>query len=560
MLLYNLSFPNKEICDEQELYFRGGESRDGSIFVKKGERVRFDTYFNCFSHIKYKKYTKLTDVMLKLETEGRGIVSVCLYKEKETPQVIAQQEISGNSDVYFNIDKLSDEGFVYFEYEATEDSFIRSGGWYADVESDDIKIGIVICTYKREEYLKRNLNNLTAYSRNLTNRFFDVFVIDNGQTVNEDFGEEVSVIPNENTGGSGGFMRGMREVLEKGGYTHTLLMDDDILFDVNALYRTYSLLSVLKDEYKDASVGGAMLILDRPYLQEEIGAYWDGMTIQTRNKRLDARNAQTIYKNEMLGEPDYNAWFYMCVPVYVPEKFGYPLPFFVRCDDVEYGLRAGKHIINMSGISVWHEGFDTRYSPWIEYYNKRNELIVSARYPKGKGAFSNWMKLVLAVGRQLMMQRYCSVDLIFKAYEDFFKGAEWFLSLDSAKYHNELKKYCPQFLAEVEIKEKYGVDIDRNLLQKHKKFGFKNVITLNGYLVPKCFYSKEIAQVDMTRYKYGDFYMKRRVVQFNEKTGTGFVTEIKKSELLKAWGKLIKYFFIMVFKYRKTAKQYAEIM
>jgi len=560
VLLYNLSFPNKEICDEQELYFRGGESRDGGIFVKSGDSVTFDTYFNCFSHIKYKKYTQIKTVTFKMVISGSGVLSIYQCTKDGTRIKFAERNISGEGEISVDITTISDNGFLYGSFIADGDAFISSGGWYTEIENiRQVKIGIVICTYRREVFVKRNIRELAKYIQTLEEKFFDVFVVDNGRTLDDCFGENIKVIPNENTGGSGGFTRGIKEVCE-GNYTHFLLMDDDILFDANILQRTFSMLSVLKSEFKDASVGGAMLVMDKPYMQLEMGADWNGTKIISHRKRVDVRKAEEIVLNEEDGEFDYNGWFYTCMPTSAVEKFGYPLPFFIKCDDLEYGLRAAEHFISSSGIAVWHEDFDIKYVPGIEYYINRNELILTSRFPKGKGVFSQWEKLVLAVGRQLMMQRYYSVDLIFKAYEDFFKGAEWFLSLDSAKYHNELKKYCPQFLAEVEIKKKYGVDIDRNLLQKHKKFGFKNVITLNGYLLPKCFYSKETAQVDMTRYKYGDFYMKRRIVQFNEKTGTGFVTEIKKSELLKAWGKLIKYFFIMMFKYRKTAKQYAEIM
>ena len=39
--------------------------------------------------------------------------------------------------------------------------------------------------------------------------------------------------------------------------THVLLMDDDVVMQPESIYRTYRILSLLKDEYKDSFVGGA---------------------------------------------------------------------------------------------------------------------------------------------------------------------------------------------------------------------------------------------------------------------------------------------------------------
>ena len=51
---------------------------------------------------------------------------------------------------------------------------------------------------------------------------------------------------------------------------------------------------------------------------------------------------------------------------------------FIRYDDVEYGLRTGSDIIAMSGICLWHEPFEYRFSSSSQYYEIRNEMIVNA--------------------------------------------------------------------------------------------------------------------------------------------------------------------------------------
>ena len=93
----------------------------------------------------------------------------------------------------------------------------------------------------------------TARYRNIS-RFF---VSDNGQTLDIDKlgSDKISYCTQQNTGGAGGFTRGLMEILKNGnphGITHALLMDDDITIDTESIEKTYTILSLLKDEYADA--------------------------------------------------------------------------------------------------------------------------------------------------------------------------------------------------------------------------------------------------------------------------------------------------------------------
>lgn len=558
VLLYKLTFPKEGVCSLNELYYRGGDRRENGVFLSGGSTVTFDTYFNSFSHIKFKKYTTVRNVTLILNIDGSGTAQIFRYISDNERELIAEKQVSGYDELTFDITNIPDKGFLYFSFTAHSDCTLIGGSWTSNVQKRNIKLGIVICTYKREEYLRRNIVNLSELAKSLNERFFDVFIVDNARTVNDDFGEGFTVIPNENTGGSGGFTRGIKEVCSRD-YTHFLLMDDDILFDVNILQRTAAMLSVLNDEYKNASIGGAMLSLDCPYLQKELGADWKNNLISQRRHRLDARKASTICGNEEDIEPDYNGWYYMCMPTGCVKKHGYPLPFFIRCDDIEYSLRAAGHIIVTSGIAVWHESFDNKYSPEMEYYIRRNELILSARYPNGTGFFANWKKLFLGIGKTLLLQRYFAADLRFKAYDDFLKGADYFINLDSGANHMELRKHCPQFLTKEEIKTKYGIEISDNPQTAATDWGARDVVSLIEYFIPKCFFKKDIAVVDMTRYCIRDLFMKKKVFHFNPLSGKGFVTEIKKSAIFKYSFKVFGYFFKLLFSYRRAAKEFTAI-
>ncbi len=148
MLLYNLTFPTPGVCAENELYFRGGELRVGRVCLKDGESVTFDTYYNAFSHIKYKKYTDIKRVTCKLETDGAGIARILRYVKDGQPEILAEKEIAGCGALCADVSSIEDKGFLYAQFTARGDCEVVSGGWHADIgRARPVKIGIVICTY-----------------------------------------------------------------------------------------------------------------------------------------------------------------------------------------------------------------------------------------------------------------------------------------------------------------------------------------------------------------------------------------------------------------------------
>ena len=73
---------------------------------------------------------------------------------------------------------------------------------------------------------------------------------------------------------------------------------------------------------------------------------------------------------------EYGGWWFACYPMDFVEK-NRPMPFFLHCDDVEYGLRHGGTPIILNGIQVWHETCEYRQSPVVAYYDTRNTLFVN---------------------------------------------------------------------------------------------------------------------------------------------------------------------------------------
>src|SRR5699024_4682950 len=103
-------------------------------------------------------------------------------------------------------------------------------------------------------------------------RHLYVLISDNAGTLKPELadGEYIRITPNKNVGGVGGFTRGIieaKKIQKARDISHVLLMDDDALLEPAALETNYIFLTLLKKEYRSHLIGGAILRLDRPYMQ-----------------------------------------------------------------------------------------------------------------------------------------------------------------------------------------------------------------------------------------------------------------------------------------------------
>ena len=586
-LLFPLSFPT--LVDRPLLYVRGGATRENGWEIKAGESASFNTYFNCFSYDKYRRLTLVERVVLRLLLTGKGKVilrrqfvtdefnaafaKVDLWQDglKTDPVPYPSVEIPCE-DLYsldfdhpdeawvelpFDLSALEGVGMVYPVVQAETDCAIVEGGYYTDLDPlRSPKIGIVICTYRRESYVEDNLARLNAFwaTHPETKDHFDVFVVDNAKTLPPLTG--ATLIPNRNLGGSGGFTRGLMETYRRG-YTHALLMDDDIAFDPNGRVKTCGLLSYAASP--TLSVGGGMIRREEPAFQYEMGAVWTGTGLRGLRRGYDLTREADVLRNERDQHTDYNAWWYMCMPLSFVRDYGLPLPLFIKGDDVEYGLRCTKgEIALLNGVGVWHDNFDFKYSGELPYYVKRNELIVNALRSPSHSALSAAKKLVRGLAKELIFQHYATARLIFAAYDDFLKGPDYLLHLDGEALHQALRKDQQQYSKEQLVSQ--GYDLDRPYYQGKKRSFVRLALTLDGYLFPSCAFDKKEKQkgrlLHLATATPRDFYKAPWTIQYNHETDRGFVTRLSRKTLWSMGWKLLPLFFKTLRRYRKVCRLY----
>ena len=163
-------------------------------------------------------------------------------------------------------------------------------------------------------------------------------------TLNENLfqDEKIHIFPNKNLGGTAGFTRTIIESFindKNKGFTHIVLMDDDILLPESTLERMHALLKLLKDEYKDSLVGGAMFSLSEQQVQTEYGAEFIGSKLtKLNNKYYDMTDFSAVCANYIPAKINYTGWWCCCCSKKVLEN-GLPMPYFIHFDDIEYGKK-----------------------------------------------------------------------------------------------------------------------------------------------------------------------------------------------------------------------------
>lgn len=541
---------------ERELYFKGGSPRDGAIFIPAGEKISFDTYFNSFSYTKYKKYSVISEITFRADFKGRAKVSLRTYNGK-TERVICEKDACDGALLCVNFSDLDESAFLFPVIEATEDTFFLSGGYYAEAEEKSIRAAIAICTYKREEYLKRNLEIL---SRADIRSLGGIIVVDNGNTLSAEDIEKgkISLFKNKNFGGSAGFTRGIMEA-HKAGYTHVILMDDDVIIFPEAISRTLTFLSILRPEYENAHISAAMLPTSDIRIQHEMGALWNGSRIESINSGLDLTKRESLITNLESKHIMYGAWWCFCLPLTDKDNFGLPLPLFIKFDDVEYGMRCCREapIITMSGIAVAHADFNYKYNLYLEYYTVRNQLITLASHNM-QNRFGCLLRLIKVSAKHLFMYRYVTSEIILRAFDDFLKGPEFLMNTDAEELNRSVMAMAPK---PIRLSDTYDIEKVKSEYKPKKKSPILialGILTLGTHLLPSFLLPKKESFAPLPTAKVYDCFMRKNTVQYQVEGDYGYVFKKNSFRFFSCFFSSFVMGLKLLFRYGKVKKAYRE--
>jgi len=526
-----------------ELYYRG------AISLADTDIVSFDTYFNSFSYTKYRDYTNVEDVTFTCSINGDALVQLCVFDGEE--HIICSTQRKGAVSLSIKLAKLPKNGFLYPKITALSDCTIIGGEYSAECDCRDISVCIAFCTFKREKYILKNIEQLKSSEFSFIDR---VFVIDNGQTLDRNMLSDdfISVLPNKNYGGSGGFTRGLIEAYD-GKYSHVILMDDDVEFHSETLEQMTVFMSLLSEQHKDSWFSAAMLPLDKPWEQFELGALWDG-NVTSLKHMIDVRKPAVLLDNLDNPDVDYGGWWCLCMPVSVIDKEGLPLPLFIKFDDIEYGLRKpeGTEIITMNGIAVQHEAFDVKASFVVDYYSLRNELITIALHKKN-GLFTALKRFIFDIGKHLTRFRYDNIPIIFRAVEQFLGGVDFFLACDEEQNNKDISAAAMKFVPLDTIPEYRGAKRCEDF-PKSKAKKVLTALTFSGHIIPSLMLKKELIAIPAARAGASAMFRRRAIIQYQLSGDSGILLKRSFKKFLKYGFKTIGMTFKILFCYKKVKK------
>ena len=456
--LQSIVFPDST-DEDRNLYFRATlplSINETDILIPKGCIFTTDTYMNLFDRNFWEKYTGIQKVLFYAELSGHfkiSLINRTFSSERYNDSVCFCQEVfdyqsSPDEPGQFNTIEIPVEkpsGYCFLRIEAISDVRFRDAAFAVSHEMlpqiNRINIAVNICTYKREKQVLENIERLkrTLFFQegNIFSGQMDIFLIDNASTLKYPSEKRVHYFPNKNTGGSGGFTRGLEEISRSSGsFSHVLFMDDDVEFIPESFYRLFALLSCLKPEYLDSVIAGRMFRLDRKNIQYTACEVWNSGNIRHIGLNTDMSLPENLGCLNDSAQAEYGGWWFCCFPWSFAGE-NRPLPVFLHCDDVEYGLRHGSSPLILNGIQVWHETFEYRQSPVVLYYDTRNPLFVNSM--RGclnlNSYYQTWKKDISVYHAQGDYEREY---MVIRGFYDFLKGERWLYHHDSEKLHKKL--------------------------------------------------------------------------------------------------------------------------
>lgn len=213
-ILYNFISPTLDLCCEEQIYYKFSGSNiyysfeDSCVHMGKDTSADLLTYFNAFSACKWRKYTNIRDISAYIDFSGDADICI-VHKDERGERNLYCYSVSAPERNTFElpVGKYPETGLLGIRFFARKSSILFGGGWLSsDPETQPVKLGIGITTFKREAAVKAAVRRLSMAiaAHPLYSASIDITVVDNGQTLSPEDVAGATLIPNKNLGGTGG--------------------------------------------------------------------------------------------------------------------------------------------------------------------------------------------------------------------------------------------------------------------------------------------------------------------------------------------------------------------
>lgn len=561
--IQHLVMPNMAFGAPEKMYVRLKNDQvhalmsESRLLFDAGGRASFDTFFNSVTVQAWKDNTAVHDLQLHLRGTGRFIVRLGLHRIGHAQRWLQEQVVTLSLENDLAIDVQSwaklESGMLYFALEALEPGSLTSGHFATcTAPQRDVKLGIVITHFNRKQWvlpaIARIRDELLSDPRYQGR--IELIVVDNSQNITPEEARGVTLIPNNNLGGSGGFTRGLLHLKDSGSFTHCLFMDDDASCEIDAIRRAYGMISYSKEPR--LAISGALLRELEPFRLWEKGAKFDG-GCRPLKIGLDVRHVHDLLLAEQVEQrSDYGAWWFFLFDINSVNSF--PYPFFVRGDDLLFGLMNKFPIVTLNGVACWGDDFALKAGPLPFYLDVRNHIVQYMIL--NKSLFYICIRLMGFFIRHLLSYNYASARAVAKAVKDSMLGPDLYLqNMDMGKIRGEIaafssaEKMSPIYVSNFDLHHR---DLREGRARKVVRW-----LTLNGFLLP------DFMLVDRVVYQTKSFtgslrsiFRVKKVLYFYEPLGLGYLATHDKKQFFSL---LLNYFYLLlgfVFGYSSVKKKY----
>lgn len=530
--LQSLVFPNFEVSNEEAMYLRVSgrawiELGTGCAHFEPGGLMSTDTFYNGLTVGAWKGRCDVQSLAFELCGEGRCVVSFGLHRLGMGSVWIAEAsvELQPGSRTTIPVDAwpVLHDGLLFVRIRALGPARLDAARWAtADAPLHDIRLGIVVTHFNRLRQVVPAIERLCRFIDRRPDLLprLTVTVVDNSRNLPLSDDGPLTVIPNRNLGGTGGFVRGLLALMDRGDHTHALFMDDDASCEVDAVARCVALLQYARDPAQ--AVAGALLREAAPWHLVEKGARFDGQ-VRQMGSGMDMRRIDALLQAERsTTAPDYGAWWFFAFPLSAVRRF--PFPFFVRGDDILFGLSNRFRIMTMNGIACYGEDFSAKHGPLSAYLDARYHLVLALLGERQVAKRLRWATRLFV--KAISSYHYSSARAVTLAVRHVLQGPEVFREqLDLQAVRSEIGAWTPdEKLRPLDIAAYTTRPARRERESRARRL--VRLLTLQGFLLPDALLKPRMTVQDKAFHgRASSVFRYRQVLYHHAPTGTGYIAE-----------------------------------
>ncbi len=559
------------------------------VTLGAGGQASFNTYFGALGTGKWQRLTFVESVEALVTVQGHCRVEVVHQCLGGPPTTVAAQEVEVETltEVTLALPPLADldGGCAHVVVLGLAPGATVAGGhWQTDAEpAHPVRLGLVITTFNRQDYVTASVARLVELIAANGRSDLQVIVVDNGRNLDlGDTHQTVTVLPNPNVGGAGGFARGLMHLRRQGWATHVLFMDDDVTFDATIVARAIALLSLARNPR--LCISGAMLNDADPTVIFEAGARFDATATHPLTAlgggldlldwsdvlaadasdapgpaaRVDrSRGAASAPKAAGSRNPAiaYGAWWFFAFPIGLTRDN--PLPVFVRGDDVAWGLmHAGDDIVTSLGIGLWHQDFDAKNGPLAWFYDTRNFALVSILVCEQFRWWHLLARYLTLCARSLLSFKYDSATEITFAMTEFLRGPEHWLALDHAELHDRVRALDGEKVIPLDDRLKAVPDARPRSGIAKVVGAAASLATLSGHLLPTSWCRRPIVALHVSHKALLAAPLRTELLFRAQRRGEGFVARRDQRRFFCELIKMLRTSLTIVRRFAVVARQY----